>query len=50
MCIGIGIQFFIEKAPIYKAFSILFNETGSSVVVKSPARGLISFFRFVPFN
>jgi hypothetical protein len=41
MCIGIGVQFFIEKVPIYKAFSIPFNESrlcdGGQITAEGPA-------------
>jgi hypothetical protein len=40
MCIGIGVQFFIEKVPIYKAFSILSNENrlcgGGQITAEGP--------------
>jgi hypothetical protein len=44
MCIGIGVQFFIEKVPIYKAPSTLFNESrhfdGGQITAEVP----VSYF------
>jgi hypothetical protein len=44
MCFWIGVQFFIEKVPIYKALSIFSNENRLCDGGRITAEGPVSFY------